>query len=392
MTRPDPLQVPLWPVLSPALLGIAGALLALVPDSTLPAWIVCAGLSASGLAAAWGSRSGLQAWARARAEASARDELARQAARPARSAEGGSLGELCASVAPIWQRHIETARLQAEHATLAMSERFNDINTRLEQAIDASRGVAGTQHGSVVQVLEICRGDLGNVLATLQSALEARRELLSRLARLGSITDELRGMAASVSAIAGQTNLLALNAAIEAARAGEYGRGFAVVADEVRKLSNVSGDTGKRIGENINTVNTAIADTLAAADRYAQDDAQSVAHAEETIHRVLAQFQHAADGQEQSAESLRRESDAVRVQTAEILVSLQFQDRLSQILLQVEADLERLATQALSGQDGGLDVAGWLAEMEAHYTTPEQHGNHAGDKRTDSAASEITFF
>ncbi|WP_232424162.1 methyl-accepting chemotaxis protein [Imhoffiella purpurea] len=320
---------------------------------------------------------------------------------PPLSVEG--LDQLCVQVLPIWRRQVDTARHQTEEAITGLTGRFSGIYDRLESTMTLSGEAAGglSGSGSLVETLAESRRELSDVVASLRTALEAKGEMLGHIQELAAFTSELREMAAAVAKIADQTNLLALNAAIEAARAGEAGRGFAIVADEVRNLSAMSGDTGKQIAERVKSINQAIMLAQNTAARYAEEDAQLVQGAEHAIHSVVDKFERGADGLSGSAEMLREVGAAVQGEIAEVLVGLQFQDRVSQILVQATGDMERLAShleevleqQELGHRAQAIDAGHWLQELCRTYTTAEQMDNHHGGAAADAQDNtEITFF
>lgn len=317
-----------------------------------------------------------------------------EAERTARCRAQG-LDTLCRSVLPIWARQIEAARKQTEGAIAALSGRFAGISEKLEAAEVASRDAAGGMgSGGMVATLDASRSDLEAITRSLHTALENKQEMLHEIAGLAGFTDELKKMAADVGNIAGQTNLLALNAAIEAARAGDAGRGFAVVADAVRNLSTQSGETGKRITERVDAVNAAIAATLAAADQTAKLDQATIGGAESAVAGILGRFSSSVAALETSSEILQRESLGIRGEVADVLVSLQFQDRVNQMLMHIQEDLEKLNRQVSAAGDDGVafDADGWLKELANSYTMIEQHTVHVGNEEARPRISEITFF
>jgi methyl-accepting chemotaxis protein len=331
-----------------------------------------------------------------RVQAAAQERLARESCDRKAHCIGG-LDRLCGSVLPVWSGQIDMARQHTEDSVTALTSRFANINQRIGTTMAATQGEAGD---GLIALLRENEVELNSIIATLRSALAMKESMLSEITTLAQFTEALKRMAKDVGDIAKQTNLLALNASIEAARAGDVGRGFAVVADEVRKLSDLSAETGRMITETVETVNKAIAATLTVSHQFAQKDQEMVVGSEQVIEHVVGRVHAAVVDLADSSKALRQETQAIGEEIAEVLVALQFQDRVSQVLSHVDHDMsklkERIASQeqqvAAGGKPGPIDAAAWLEELSHTYTVPEQHVVHQGGAPRSAPAAEITFF
>lgn len=313
------------------------------------------------------------------------------------------LTPLCQKVLPIWSNQIEMARAHTEESVANLAQRFDALSQRLDAAIIASQGtVEGDQEseGGIVALLKNSQSELSSITEALSASLGEKEKLLRSIEGLSGFTEQLSGMALEVSNIANQTNLLALNAAIQSARAGDAGHGFSVVADEVRKLARLSGGIGKQINGTIDSVNEAIEDTLIISHNFAKQDKQTLDKAERIIASVLNRFTHAAAKLNDSAELLRTENNAINGEISDVFVELQFQDRVSQILILVCNDLNKLEQHlnelrnVNSGENvpPSIDAEQWLEELTRTYTMEDQLASHDGVKNINTNQSGITFF
>ena len=379
-----------------AVVGVGGA-------GALPLTLGAVTLAAGVAAGEWLRREREQAL-RAAEEALAAQAVAREG-----DNAHAELTKVCDQALPIWSRHIETSRSQTEEGITSLALRFGAIEERLEATLSTTQG-AGAETGMAAMLAAVSsfdegkerlRNELGQVIRDMRSALSAKAQLADHLRELSGYTGELTQMADEVAGIAGQTDLLALNAAIEAARAGEAGRGFAVVADEVRSLSARSGESGASIRQRVEEINRAITATMEVAESAGTEDERAVNESETLLNNALERHQQVADSLTHSADLLQQEGSTMKDEISDILVALQFQDRVSQILASLIQDLERLHGHVAELQAGGvsdINAEQWLAEMHLGYTTDEQrrnHGNAAGAGSAPAAAAdddEITFF
>ncbi|KPB69464.1 Methyl-accepting chemotaxis protein [Pseudomonas syringae pv. maculicola str. M6] len=322
-------------------------------------------------------------------------------AQTAATATSAQLNEIFLGAMPIWAKQVESSRQQTETAIVELTDRFTGISERLQETVQASQHAAGELDGQnadgALKVLSQSDSELSQVIDSLKATQASRDQTLSQVRNLTAYTGELRTMAADVAAIAAQTNLLALNAAIEAARAGEAGRGFAVVADAVRSLSSKSSETGQQMSAKVDIINNAITQLVQAASSGADQDSQSVSTSEQSIQNVLERFQTITRHLAESADLLKQESYGIRDEMTEVLVSLQFQDRVSQILSHVRDNIDALHAHLLQASQSpdqavAIDARQWLARMESTYATDEQRRTHRGESAAQQNSQEITFF
>ena len=281
--------------------------------------------------------------------------------------------ELLGVLLPAWSHHMETVRQQTEAALVQMSMSFASVLQQFDMAGIVSVSGQNPTQESTAELLALCERELQPVATSLKELIDGKDAMVGNIRRLADETDALRGMAGEVTSIAWQTNLLAINAAIEAARAGPSGRGFAIVAAEVRKLSQRSSDMGKQMALRVEQISTIMDTTSKSVEAANEHDKQVIEWSSNLVDHVLQHVRKLGD----SADSMRVHGLTVRGEVEKLLIAMQFQDRVSQIMQAVMADVERLTQYARAPQGVVLPTADeWVHGLRQTYSTQEQHHAH----------------
>jgi methyl-accepting chemotaxis protein len=370
--------------------GAAAGHFAGSPALALAAWAM---LGAGGLV--WAA----VAWRRAGGAATPSGAAGNGGAASSPAALTAALMSRLDDAAKTWTCHLGTAQTQMGDATAQLLKNFDDILGHLDGLIGAPGSGAtlgSTSDEKRSQLLQACETQLRGLLQNFHGFVQTRNEVMTSVRGLTEASSGLRSMAEDVSKLARQTNLLSINATIEAARAGPSGRGFAVVAGEVRRLSAESGETGRRIGEQVNQFGERMQQALAHATRTIDSDRRVIASSENTINDVVEQVDATVNQLHERAVEQSASGALVKTEIEQLLVALQFQDRVQQILDQIGASIgSAVATLQQAMRDGvAPDANAWQALLAAGYTTDEQravNGGQPGAGRAQASA-ETTFF
>jgi methyl-accepting chemotaxis protein len=298
----------------------------------------------------------------------------------------------------MWNKQSTLVQEQTQNAVVNLNDRFQQLFDLLN---NSDNNQSGRQNQDLILMIEQSEQKLLDMTRRLNDAQHNRQKMLEEIQQLAKVTEALQSMTAEVGDIASQTNLLALNAAIEAARAGESGRGFAVVATEVRALSNRSGEAGRRIRERVADVTKVLTKVVQDSEGLVENEQEVIAQTEHTIHGVISDYEQAVRVITDNNSRLEQQSSHVQQQLSDVIINLQFQDRVSQILSHVMADMDKLqqkCTEMLDdiGQDKNPELVSteqWLRDLAKTYTTLEQASVHRGQNNKNSAQDDdITFF
>lgn len=278
-----------------------------------------------------------------------------------------SLQMLGKSTMPIWSSQVKDCIDISTDQINAITQQFCGIVSDIQII------VGHNETDDELSVNEI-KQRLAHISTALESMVDSRKQAHSGLTELSSFTKKLETMARDVSSIAEQTNLLALNAAIEAARAGEAGRGFAVVADEVRSLASRSGAIAATIISDVAAVNTQFDHMAAGFESNDESESKLMAVAESHITTVIDEYVTMKGARDAGDERFQEIANNIKQEIEQSLISMQFQDRVSQILNHVVANMGDLSVQIEGGATPDIDAL--LEKMSQQYTTSSERDAH----------------
>ncbi|CAG9000367.1 MAG: hypothetical protein CENE_02362 [Candidatus Celerinatantimonas neptuna] len=311
-------------------------------------------------------------------------------------------------MAPMWQAVLASSRQDMDSSVTNVTRQFEAIIQDVEEMTAAAgEGQLDKRSALTKKISDMARDAFSSQKQSLEESDSWDMKTVAAIEKLNQQMGSIEDTSLDVQKIAEQINLLALNAAIEAARAGEQGRGFAVVADEVRTLAIRSAETGDKINR--------------AIDLFSQEMSQlasSVRSSFENIHKERQQYESAISGAlgqldehmetltHEALELIHQRSDIAH-RISEVIVRIQFQDRLCQVIEHVEQHLDELnevIDYRLKGHDEYAQRVGHLFEHMKNRATTDvereiylQNVPHLKTKETsrdvnESSEDDLTFF
>jgi len=286
------------------------------------------------------------------------------------------------------------SREHTEQEIISLTSRFAEMVGELQLIVDGADHTLTGQHYHLDSVITTSRDLLQPVLEALKQVHTVNHDVLDGLQKLFGRMSGLTAGATEIAGLTGRINRLAINAANEAALAGEQGQGFAVVASDARQLADDFLNIEQRLGNEINETVAAVTATLKMSEHSAQVDESSLFQAEANIEHTLSHLSQALAHYRDDACALRNNAEQIRGEINNVLVALQFQDRVSQILMQVENNLlnlqktiEKIQQQG-SNRDGNmLRVDEAVEHIEENYKSVSSRPDHVQD-----SSDELTFF
>jgi methyl-accepting chemotaxis protein len=261
---------------------------------------------------------------------------------------------------------------QVNRSALDVSTAAKHLHTSAEQTAEGSQEVVGQAEmvamasgqmfetsGHIARNCHMAADSSGQAGATAQSGAVIIRDTVEGMNRiadkvrtsavvveqLGTRSDQIGEIVATIEDIADQTNLLALNAAIEAARAGEQGRGFAVVADEVRALAERTTRATREIGTMIKSIQ--------------HETRQAVQAMEEGVVEVERGTTGAARSG-RALEEILEQINVVTEQVNQIAIAAEEQTATTQEITQ---SIQQISGTVQTGANGSREVSGASSQL-----------------------------
>ncbi|WP_396270840.1 methyl-accepting chemotaxis protein [Ideonella sp.] len=302
---------------------------------------------------------------------------------------------LARQVVPIWRRNVDTARLHAEQSMTALLESFGSVSAELDQALSVSGSDLSMDSESLDTLMQRHAPDVERLLQSTRQIALVKNTMMTGVTELANSLEEMLRLSKEIQTISRATRLLALNASVEAARAsgaGASASGFAVVAQEVRNLANQSRQAGAALGKHLADMQERVRLIRQQGAHLNTSDDELVLQSEQNARHLVGGLLASISDVSRAQRTLREAGTQVQSEMERILVSLQSQDRMSQMLVSVTDDMTRLQDWLEGGEDeAASSIPRWLERLEASYTMEDLRSSHHETAQVNKSSS-VEFF
>ena len=297
-----------------------------------------------------------------------------------------------AKVMPVLERQLGEVSSDIETSIVGVSRGFQGMAQRAQAAVAAASDAAGgSGEGQGADVISEMRDVVALLVQRIGDSCEFSQEASSRLAQIESRLEGIDATLCNIEEIARKARLVALNGQIESARLGEAGVAFGVVAEETKELSRHAADTSTDIRELVSQLVLDIKTTATELREQSEEDAQRLEESQQKATQLLADIDVSHRRMRDSLNQTCELSQQLGGDIAQAVMSLQFQDRVSQRIEHVIESLQVLTEQANGHAEPGAALAAstysksLLDRLAARYTMAGERQAHDSDEADDGS-------
>jgi methyl-accepting chemotaxis protein len=281
-----------------------------------------------------------------------------------------------------------------ESSVVGVCQGFQGMTERAQSAINLAQGAVGmNEHGKEGDLIQQMQRVMESLLENVRLSSEFSQEVSQKLLNLESRLNLVENTIEEVEEISNRAKLVALNGQIEASRLGTQGRAFQVVAEETKALATNAAKTSDTIRSSINQLAIELHGTSSSIRTRAASDSESFRRSEESAKKLLSDIQSANSRIKQSLTQTVKIGGELRTDIAKAVMSMQFQDRVSQRIAHVIETLDILTTRMkpvcanAPQKEVELRCSEWMREITARYTMDSERELHGSKKHVTTKHS-----
>jgi methyl-accepting chemotaxis protein len=310
-----------------------------------------------------------------------------------------SLKEQIASTLPVlgvMETQLKETANQIEAAVVEVCGKFQSMASRARAGVSSAAELLSgglDSHGSSVESLIAEAGRTIEVLLVhTQDSAAVSNSAIERIQRVQESTDLIAKSLTQLDDITLGNRLLAVNARIQAVYAGDKAAGFGGVANEISLQAKRSAEIVELIRSVSSDLREIASSALTDLQSMVTEDQRAYQKSKLEVDRVLEDFRLMHNSTREFISRMQEESRGVAQEIAGAVRSLQFQDRVSQRISHVVAELERIKSELRAHcEDVELDSQPILAHLSTTYTMHEER-NVLGVAQPEMAAGDIELF